>query len=376
MILEERKARLKWNNANKKRYTDLGYAFTKNGDEFLVEIRHLTPTTRAYIFMMCDFCNENIEEKLYKSYIHCKQRSISPNDCCSACREIKIKEGTNIKYGVDSVNQVEEVKQKKIASYIVRFGVDSPLKSEELMNKVKQTNIERYGFENVFQTESVKDKLVKTNLSKYGVRYYNMTEEHRERVKITSLSVYGTENPSQNEDVKSKIKKTNLKRYGFENSMKHKDVVAKVRKTMFNNETATTSKQQLFLHEYIGGELNFPLGNCSLDIALVDKMIDIEYDGGGHDLCVKMGSMSEKDFENKDRRRDYYVINKGWKVLRIVSRQDKLPPMNELLDLIKECIDYLCAGRHYIKIDIDNGKISCSQYTKEIKFSSIKQMSR
>ena len=33
---------LKWNNANKKRYVDLGYRFTQYGDEFEVDINDLS----------------------------------------------------------------------------------------------------------------------------------------------------------------------------------------------------------------------------------------------------------------------------------------------------------------------------------------------
>ena len=39
---------LKWNNANKKRYVDLGYRFTQCGDEFEVDINDLSKSCTAY----------------------------------------------------------------------------------------------------------------------------------------------------------------------------------------------------------------------------------------------------------------------------------------------------------------------------------------
>ena len=38
---------LKWNNANKKRYVDLGYRFTQCGDEFEVDINDLSKSVQT-----------------------------------------------------------------------------------------------------------------------------------------------------------------------------------------------------------------------------------------------------------------------------------------------------------------------------------------
>ena len=58
-----------------------------------------------------------------------------------------------------------------------------------------------------------------------------------------------------------------------------------------------TSKQQLYIHSLLGGELNYCTGKCFLDIAFLDEKIYLEYDGGGHDLSVKLGNMSKEEFE-------------------------------------------------------------------------------
>jgi formylmethanofuran dehydrogenase subunit E len=59
---------LKWNSANKKRYTSLGYIFTRQGDEFLVNIKDLTHRSSAIIEIKCDYCNE-IFVRPYNNYV-------------------------------------------------------------------------------------------------------------------------------------------------------------------------------------------------------------------------------------------------------------------------------------------------------------------
>ena len=43
LVLKNNYGILKWNNSNRKRYIELGYIFTKNGEEFLIELNHATP---------------------------------------------------------------------------------------------------------------------------------------------------------------------------------------------------------------------------------------------------------------------------------------------------------------------------------------------
>lgn len=63
-------------------------------------------------------------------------------------RKEKIKHNNFIKYGVESHNQVESVKQRKRNVFLEKYGVDNILKHKETWDKIKKTNLLKYGYEN------------------------------------------------------------------------------------------------------------------------------------------------------------------------------------------------------------------------------------
>ena len=119
----------------------------------------------------------------------------------------------------------------------------------------------------------------------------------------------------------------------------------KVRKKIYNtftkNGTMATSKQQLYIHSLLGGELNYCTGKCFLDIAFLDEKIYLEYDGGGHDLSVKLGKMSKEEFERKEMKRYYALKSKGWKCIKVISENDKIPSDEDIKSIHKKCLELL-----------------------------------
>lgn len=376
MLLLERKAKLKWNNANKKRYINLGYNFTKNGEEFYVEIEHLTPTTRAFVWTICDYCKINEKQVTYKNYITSNKNSFTKKDVCSNCKILKQTETNLIKYGAVSPTCNEEIKKKVRETTKKNYGVEYNTQSEIVKNKVKETVLEKYGVENVFSNSDIIEKIIETNNEKYGVDYYNQTEEHKQRSKATNLLKYGFEFSSQNPEIKEKIRKTNNQKYGVPVPTQNIEIQKKIRKTLFENNTAPTSKQQKYLHSLIGGELNFPIGNISADIALIEENILIEYDGGGHWLSVIHGNITMDEFVKKERKRQYFLIRQGWKIIRIISKNDLLPNDYMLSYLIERGKDYLNKNnKHWVNIDVDNSKFICSLYEQEIDLGLLRKIS-
>ena len=71
---------IKWNSKIKKRYVDLGYIFTKMGDEFQVNISDLTQSSYAKVQVMCDYCNQEYEISWYR-YI-AGNKTLVQKDCC------------------------------------------------------------------------------------------------------------------------------------------------------------------------------------------------------------------------------------------------------------------------------------------------------
>lgn len=158
--------------------------------------------------------------------------------------------------------------------------------------KMEQSIKIKYGVDCVFQSEEVKDKIRKTNKEKYGVEYYSQTKECKMKVANTYL-----------------------------NHVKD------------NSIHVPTSSQQLEIFKmlkenYKTVELNYPCGRCFLDcmVEINNIKIDVEYDG----IFWHTGK------EDYDRRRNYYVISQGYKILRIKGKH-KVPN----LEILKEAIDKL-----------------------------------
>lgn len=159
MLLKERKAILKWNPSNRKRYEELGYKFTYWKDEFKVDISHLTDTSRAIVFAQCDYCKD-IKEITYKAYNHNLKRSVTKADCCEKieCVQKKMRDSSLKLYGTESANQSNIVKKNKIKSLQNKYGKNytNPSQIPEVRLKISKTNLAKYGHINVLASEIYK----------------------------------------------------------------------------------------------------------------------------------------------------------------------------------------------------------------------------
>lgn len=81
MIVEGQKAKAKWSNRNVTHYIDLGYPRLSHGEEFEVEISHLTKGSNASISLVCDFCEKPFGKKF--SAI----QNTKNHFCCRRCHD-------------------------------------------------------------------------------------------------------------------------------------------------------------------------------------------------------------------------------------------------------------------------------------------------
>lgn len=420
------KLKIRWNGANRKHFESIldtegnqKYKFTKANDEFIIDMDDLNKGANWEVEYKCDYCG-NKDKKAY--HLILKGRKNINKDCCGndECMQKKreevfmLKYGSNTpltdaivkekikntnleRYGVENYRQTEECSEKIRNTSLERYGVENPTQNEEIKNKVKQTNLERYGttvplrnpevmnkmkqanlekygVEYVAQVDAFRDKQKESIKNKYGVDYYFQTEEFKEKFKEISIEKFGTEHPFQSEQVKEKIRQTNLERYGVENVMYNQEFVNKIMTTLHKNGTAPTSRQQLYLYEILGGELNYPVGNCMLDIAFPNEKIYVEYDGSGHELCVKLGTLTQKEFDQKSRRRYYFLKNRGWKEIRIISTNDLLPNELKINEIIKFSKKLLSNERSYVEINLDKKVISTSVKSYDFDFGELKKV--
>ncbi len=336
--------------SNKKYYKNLGYD-CKCGDIICVKTEELPKYARTIIHYQCDYC-DIIKEQQYQTYRSKLDNNIIHKDACQKCAGIKRKESNLLVYGVSSCMQLPEVQEKFKNTMMEKYGFDNPKKVDFINAKIEATNLERYGTIYPMQNEEVKQRQINVFLEKYGVTSYNKTEEGKEKYKQTCLEKYGVENSFQNEDfqkkqvntclerygvenvfqleeVKNKSKQTMLNKYGVENALQNDEIKQRAIKnrviTLYENNSVPTSKQQEYLHNLLGGILNYPEDCFNLDIAFPNEKIYIEYDGGGHDLAVKIGRITEKQLKREDMKR-YFILKKlGWKQICIKSPNDYLP---------------------------------------------------
>lgn len=252
------------------------------------------------------------------------------------------------KYKVKCICQYCKLEIEKPYCYVVS-DIETTCCNKCKNEKAKSFNLEKYGVEYVFQAKQTKDSIKKTLLDKYGVEYISQAPGNREKYKKTCIVRYGVTNPSLDPEIKRRAVISDLK-------------------TKYQHGTIPCSKQQKYLHNLLGGELNYPVDRAALDIAFSNKKIYVEYDGSGHDLSVKLGA-DKHDFDRREFKRKQFLQSQGWKLIRIISKKDYLPQDKEIIDLIEECKYYLNEGHSWIEIDIDNRLMRCSQFKKKIEMN-------
>ena len=77
-------------------------------------------------------------------------------------------------------------------------------------NLTKESNLIKYGIESTNKLETVKEKIKNTVKKKYGVEFVGQNEEIKKKIKQTNLLKYGFENPMQNPEIAEKILKAHI----------------------------------------------------------------------------------------------------------------------------------------------------------------------
>ncbi len=423
-MLLTKEVEIKWHHSNKKHYESKGYIFTKYKDKFNVNIEDLLESSQVNIQTLCDYCLqkgiEKICNKIYSNYIRDNKNGIIHKDCCINCKNEKTKESNLLIYGVTNVNYLEKVKQKKERTFmnnygyknslqspdvqekikqtnLLKYGVENPLSNKDIIqkrketnlikygvencfqnletqNKIKETNIEKYGVDNPLKNSKIRDKMKSTNLEKYGDEIMFKTIHFKEISIQTCLDKYGVENYRQTEECTQKIIDTNLERYGCQFPIQNNEIKEKMLNTLYKNGNQKCSTQQNYLNNLLNGELNFPVNNCSLDIAFPEENIYIEYQGSGHDLTVQLNTTTQDEFNKKERKRYYFLKAKGWNFIEIISRKDYLPQDEILLLMIDYAKDYLSTGHSWITFDIDNYNIKTSQFSINVNYGQLRKI--
>ena len=292
MIKPNQLIEIKWSKANKAYFIEKGYPFTRIGDIFYVRPEELPRYSGKEIVVICDYCGKEYKV-VYKNYITCSLKQ-NNKTCCKQCSQLKIKEVNQEKYGVPYYTYTDDFKKK-----------------------TQQTLATKYEVDNVSQIEWVKERKKKTNLKKFGSEWYVNSNDFRNFCK----NKYGTDNPMKNEECKEKAGKT-----------------------MLLNGNIPVSKEEIKfikkVEEIFGTENCFPgfrvaryFLDCLLKIGNIN--IDVEYDGW----------YWHQTKQNKDKKRNDFLISKGFKVVRFVSK-GATPTKKQ----IKEAINKILKGEKLVVV--------------------------
>ena len=288
-----------WHPSNKKAYEEKGYEFTGFKTLFHPKVSDVVKcSSGAKIPVQCDYCGE-IYYPTARNYEKVYNRG--EMDCCVSCKGKKIKKTVQERYGVDNVVYLESVREQMKETCIERYGTESPLENNLIYQKTQESLYVRYGVDNCSKMPKVVKKRESTMREKYGCNY-----------------------PLQNEEI-----------------------LKKSRETLYKNGSCPTSKKQINLSEmlkemYGNCELNYPCDKISLDCMLIIKGIkfDVEYDGW----------YWHKNKQEEDKRRDYFVESKGYKVLRIIAKKDILPTKKQ----IEKAVNFLLTtNKKFAKIVLE-----------------------
>lgn len=135
------------------------------------------------------------------------------------------------KYGVESPNQAQCVKDRKREVYIEKYGVESPVRlpkaienrqramsdrGEEIKTKREQTFLKKYGCKEAISSPQVREKIRKTCRERYGVDNPFSCPQIQQKQRETLRERYGVDHVSRIPEGKEKSRKTCLERYGKE----------------------------------------------------------------------------------------------------------------------------------------------------------------
>jgi len=160
-------------NSNKKYYESKGY---KLNTPLLVDVKDLPKGSHYKIKVKCSNCGLEKEVE-YKNYII----QINRGDYyCNNCKSIKIKQNTKDKYGADSVFKIPEYQEKCKQTMFNKYGFRNALESNIIKNKMIDNLNIKYNVNNVSSIIEVKEKKNYT-LSK---TWLNRIQKSNKNIKI------------------------------------------------------------------------------------------------------------------------------------------------------------------------------------------------
>lgn len=148
-MLITKEVEMTWTHANKKKYIELGYVFTKYGDSFTCNVKDLSESSCKNVECECDYCHK-IFSKKYLKYLNGK--NAYDKDACSNCASKKAHDIMLDKYGDKNYNvriaekHLSEYNKQSQLGLIVNMHQSANKKNYILMPYIYESAKEKIGF--------------------------------------------------------------------------------------------------------------------------------------------------------------------------------------------------------------------------------------
>ena len=283
------------------------------------------------------------------------------------------------KYGdnITNISQVKEIQDKRQQTWKENYGEDvtSPFQIESVKEKIKATCREHLGVDCPLKSDSIKDKIKATNVEKYGSENPFGSKKIQKKIKETMMTNHGVEHALQNKEIQNRMKATCKERYGNENYLASDDFKNKTRDIWsFNGHDGPCSKQQRYIANLVNGKINAVISGYWADIVLENEKIDLEYDGGGHNLCVMRKQCTQEEFDLKEKQREDKIINGGFRMIRFITAKDRIPSDEVIVNLVNE---FKNSNFKVVRIDFEKGTIEKDYNEKTIyNFGNLRRITK
>ena len=177
-----------------------------------------------------DDCNEFFNKKFHILY---KTKIFTCKNCTTKQRLKNYKESIMNKYGVENINQLQEIKDKKIINCLNKYGVKNINQLQEIKDKIKNTNKLKYieKHNNLPPVPIIDKKQV--IFEKYGTHDYRNSDYIKNKIKQTVLERYGVDHISKSIEVQSIKRQNCMNKYGVEFPIQHPEFSEKASKNSY-----------------------------------------------------------------------------------------------------------------------------------------------
>lgn len=74
-------------------------------------------------------------------------------------------------------------------------------------------------------------------------------------------------------------------------------------------------------------------------------------------INVKIRNVSQDEFDKKEIRRYFALKKEGWKCIKIISSNDKIPYDEDIVKHIDIAVDFIKKGNNWVEINYDDFSI-------------------